>query len=650
MKSIQNQYNDLKEGKMSQTNFMRNLRMTMPQYVTNITSFQDSVRILKNKGIITESMAKANYEDPITLAKAIATTHPELQRFALEDRNMFQRAAFKYAAELMKSAGLSNTVQMNLINGYADEDWPSDFISALGDALESGAISENNNPEEEIIDEMNMEVKPEESNDAEFDAILKQLEDEIAGEIAVKSDVLDEPFEEMEGSTSDTSAIEKAIKDKKIDPAKVKAAAEKAMRGDSTDLALLMVNTGGLSEGKGKELHPNLIHPGELRMGIRVEMEHTDDIEKAKKIALDHIAENPYYYTALKLSGIESPTKPKEKAKKEVKSRKKKETVELIDKANQMQKVKMPKTVKEALEQQPKQDSPSVRRVIDLIQKNSALDTEFDRLDTEVEIYEFLKRFFNSILDPTNATQDEKLRAFSRAITDFRKQKSSSKVASKVFSSPQQTGLSKSFEKGELGEAEQPTEDKIEMELSAALDANPTIKRYLKTVDLASEITGPIQALLDRTNLKNIPDPVVMAAVKKILDRDPSPSFTSQLAANANIGGPNPKLGKTLKEELRLMVREVLAEESSSKKNAASEITAKAINYIDEYNEGESKEYKKSQLENVFDSYEDKVGRRFDDSVFEDVIDMLKAKGYTMTMKETFDGRDNLTNISDDTQ
>jgi hypothetical protein len=29
---------------------------------------------------------------------------------------------------------------------------------------------------------------------------------------------------------------------------------------------------------------------------------------------------------------------------------------------------------------------------------------------------------------------------------------------------------------------------------------------------------------------------------------------------------------------------------------------------------------------------------------------MLKAKGYTMTMKETFDGRDNLTNISDDTQ
>jgi hypothetical protein len=78
----------------------------------------------------------ANYEDPYTLAKAVAQAHPELQRFALEDRPMFQRAAFKYASELMKAGGVSNTAQINLINGYADEDWPSDYISALGQELE----------------------------------------------------------------------------------------------------------------------------------------------------------------------------------------------------------------------------------------------------------------------------------------------------------------------------------------------------------------------------------------------------------------------------------------------------------------------------------------------------------------------------------
>ena len=56
MKSIKQQYIDLREGRMTQQNFMRSLRMSMPQYVTNVTSFKDSVRILKNKGILNEAM------------------------------------------------------------------------------------------------------------------------------------------------------------------------------------------------------------------------------------------------------------------------------------------------------------------------------------------------------------------------------------------------------------------------------------------------------------------------------------------------------------------------------------------------------------------------------------------------------------------
>ena len=55
MKPIQNQYIDLKEGRISKPNFMKSLRMTFPQYVTNVTSFEDSIKILKNKRILTES-------------------------------------------------------------------------------------------------------------------------------------------------------------------------------------------------------------------------------------------------------------------------------------------------------------------------------------------------------------------------------------------------------------------------------------------------------------------------------------------------------------------------------------------------------------------------------------------------------------------
>jgi len=63
MKSIANQYRDLKEGRMSQANFMRNLRMTMPQFVTNTTSFKDAVRILKNKSILNENMDPKTEEE-----------------------------------------------------------------------------------------------------------------------------------------------------------------------------------------------------------------------------------------------------------------------------------------------------------------------------------------------------------------------------------------------------------------------------------------------------------------------------------------------------------------------------------------------------------------------------------------------------------
>jgi len=53
-------------------------------------------------------------------------------------------------------------------------------------------------------------------------------------------------------------------------------------------------------EGVGSELTPEDVDPKELAMGIKVEMEHTKNKEMAKKIALDHLYEDPKYYTKLK--------------------------------------------------------------------------------------------------------------------------------------------------------------------------------------------------------------------------------------------------------------------------------------------------------------------------------------------------------------
>lgn len=42
----------------------------------------------------------------------------------------------------------------------------------------------------------------------------------------------------------------------------------------------------------------------ELKMGIKVEKEHTNSEEKAKEIAMDHLAENPDYYSKLDKAGL----------------------------------------------------------------------------------------------------------------------------------------------------------------------------------------------------------------------------------------------------------------------------------------------------------------------------------------------------------
>lgn len=48
----------------------------------------------------------------------------------------------------------------------------------------------------------------------------------------------------------------------------------------------------------------NKVDAEQLKIGIEVEKEHTDDEKVAEKIARDHLAEDPHYYTKLKKAGL----------------------------------------------------------------------------------------------------------------------------------------------------------------------------------------------------------------------------------------------------------------------------------------------------------------------------------------------------------
>lgn len=58
--------------------------------------------------------------------------------------------------------------------------------------------------------------------------------------------------------------------------------------------------------GKGDKLNPRDVDPQQLKMGIKIEKEHTNSAREALEIALDHLAEDPQYYTKLKQANLES--------------------------------------------------------------------------------------------------------------------------------------------------------------------------------------------------------------------------------------------------------------------------------------------------------------------------------------------------------
>ena len=74
--------------------------------------------------------------DSEALGMEIAKQHPELIDFKLNgETKKYQDAIFKYAGELLQSAGVS----LQTVRGLAyDEDWAMELVSAVGDELEHG--------------------------------------------------------------------------------------------------------------------------------------------------------------------------------------------------------------------------------------------------------------------------------------------------------------------------------------------------------------------------------------------------------------------------------------------------------------------------------------------------------------------------------
>jgi len=128
MKSIKTQYIDLMEGRMSQYNFMRSLRMSLPQYITNVTSFKDSVKILKNKGILSEAMGGDPIEATLKSYLAKGYSYAEAIELTAAEQGMDE--------EVLMSQYPQDAVDTE---GYEDEGDDEEFIDMIAKAKEEEA-------------------------------------------------------------------------------------------------------------------------------------------------------------------------------------------------------------------------------------------------------------------------------------------------------------------------------------------------------------------------------------------------------------------------------------------------------------------------------------------------------------------------------
>jgi hypothetical protein len=82
-----------------------------------------------------------------------------------------------------------------------------------------------------------------------------------------------------------------------------------------------------LSGGKGDDLDEEDVDQDELMKGLDVEMEHTTNKNIAREIALDHLAEDPEYYTKLEAIHKENPGKTAKRTDEKLWEKVKKEAV-----------------------------------------------------------------------------------------------------------------------------------------------------------------------------------------------------------------------------------------------------------------------------------------------------------------------------------
>jgi hypothetical protein len=118
MKTLQEQYNLIKEGKGNADVFLKSARRLFPEYVTNLTKKEDAVSILKSKSILSENFVGL---EPIN---SISTEKQGFEKafnlFLSEEAKAVEKKTTKDVEE-METAGYDYKDQKDMDNVFGEE-------------------------------------------------------------------------------------------------------------------------------------------------------------------------------------------------------------------------------------------------------------------------------------------------------------------------------------------------------------------------------------------------------------------------------------------------------------------------------------------------------------------------------------------------
>jgi hypothetical protein len=291
MKSIKTQYIDLKEGKMTQAQFMRNIRMSLPQYVTNVTSFNDTVKILRNKAILTEADIYGIAGDPEAEAERRAASMSIKPARTPEEKYGVDKKIDQYKLDFLKKLYAKN---------------PTDKLKQDIDDLEN-RMNLNESLDAKYV-----------SNEEYKYAVKSKY---IIG-MSSKEDIL---YFKSEQEAKDYIS-------------------QKPSSREYIGIQNKQINESYTTNTSGKELYSKFaeidnLNGQEVLIGIDYEIEKNNDLTKkeATKIVIKNLKKNQFYYTDTLISGVEgakaeymNKIKPGSDQMKDVKSN------DLVDKTNGM--------------------------------------------------------------------------------------------------------------------------------------------------------------------------------------------------------------------------------------------------------------------------------------------------------------------------